>query len=144
MKTTTIKPPKGNAMERLHDAARDIVDGVRKAARSTGQKGTANLPVHIPVLMAGTDMRVVIEAGPSIAAQNASNHAAMQAGTVPAMPYMDAVRRAGDILTREARILARDHTVAGAWGDDPENLTAKEQHDEMLKVAEALMRGRMP
>lgn len=68
MKTTTIKPPKGNAMERLHDAARDIVDGVRKAARSTGQKGTANLPVHIPVLMAGTNMRVVIEAGPSIAA----------------------------------------------------------------------------
>ena len=77
------KPDTRTAIRRLHDAARDIVDGTRNVSADVFKKSQANSEVHIPILMQGTDMRVTIEAGPSVAMRNAVEHAAMQASDKP-------------------------------------------------------------
>ena len=77
------KPDTHTAVRRLHDAARDIVDGMRNVSADVYKKPQHNSEVRIPILMQGTDMRVTIEAGPGVVMRNAVEHAAMQASDKP-------------------------------------------------------------
>lgn len=74
------KPPRGNPIEQLYLSAKDIVQGYRKTLREHGFDGSE---VRIPVLVSGTDMRIMIMAGPSIAARNVTEGARMNASGEP-------------------------------------------------------------
>jgi hypothetical protein len=63
----------------LYKAAREIADKTAAVMREHGKVSD----VRIPVLMRGTDLRVTIESGPTIAARNAIEHAQMQATDRP-------------------------------------------------------------
>lgn len=77
------KPDTHTAIRRLHDAAQDIVQGFRNVSADVYKTPQHNAEVRIPVLMQGTDMRVTIESGPSVAMRNAVEHAAMKASDKP-------------------------------------------------------------
>lgn len=74
------KPHRGNSVEQLYLSAKDIVQVYRKTLREHGFDGSE---VRIPVLVSGTDMRIMIMAGPSIAARNVTEGARMNASGEP-------------------------------------------------------------
>jgi hypothetical protein len=75
-----VKTPKDGPIHILYTAAKQIVDGTRDVFQKQGQDARE---VRLPILMHGTDMRVTIEAGPTIAARNAIEHAQMSASGKP-------------------------------------------------------------
>lgn len=112
------KPDTHTAIRRLHDAARDIVDGTRNVSADVFKKSQANSEVHIPILMQGTDMRVTIEAGPSVAMRNAVEHAAMQASDKPYRePGADAKQEAVVLLGVYASEIKAASFDDGKWMD---------------------------
>lgn len=112
------KPDTHTAIRRLHDAARDIVDGTRNVSADVFKKSQANSEVHIPILMQGTDMRVTIEAGPSVAMRNAVEHAAMQASDKPYRePGADAKQEAVVLLGAYASEIKAASFSDGKWMD---------------------------
>lgn len=107
-------------------AARDAADPARAAlalaqeivASIRARSPNANVPIYIPITAVGSDVRIVIEASPSVAAElqnNVMTDPTMQTFT---MPFFDAVRAAVDLLLeqadREARTPPADEDVAFA------------------------------
>lgn len=134
MKTKRNRPQ--NAFDRLDAAATEILNIAVKAFEEAGQ------PVgdlYLPIIIGGTDRRIAIESGPSIAASNAIHQAQGRAGQAPTMTHNDAVRKAADLLAAHAESLKESHTVGGAWPDDND---AREHYDNMLTVIDGLKRGR--
>jgi hypothetical protein len=84
----------------LYKAARTIADKTAAVMREHGNVGD----VRIPVLMQGTDLRVTIESGPTIAARNAIEHAQMQAADRPIKDDRgDALRQAMALIAHGIR-----------------------------------------
>lgn len=111
------KPDTHTAIRRLYDAARDIVDGTRNASADVYKTPQHNAEVRIPVLMQGTDMRVTIESGPSVAMRNAVEHAAMKASD---KPYLAAGEEAKQEAVAVLAVYASEIKAAsfdGEWMD---------------------------
>ena len=119
----------------LVEAANAVVEGARKAASQVGQSIS---DLRVPIIVGGTDLRIIVEAGPKTAAANAVEIAVAKAGGKPTMRRDDAVRAAADIISVMATELKAAHTLRGEWGTD---IVAKMSHDEMLTVVDALNRG---
>ena len=108
------KPNTHTAVRRLFEAASDIVQGTRKVmAESTG-KPHHNAEVRIPILISGTDMRVTVEAGPSVAMRNAVEDAAMKASD---KPYVAAGAEAKSEAVALLAIYASEIKSAGQCAD---------------------------
>lgn len=134
-----MKQRQQTVFDRLHKAADEIVGTARSALKESGDAHPELVPLYLPILVAGTDMRICIESGPPIAASNAIHHAMGKSGQAPGITFMDAVRRAADLLSVEARQLCAANTSPdGEWIDD----TMREHHAQMLEVVDALHRGR--
>lgn len=97
-----------------------------------------SVEIRIPVIAPG--LRVVVEAGPEVTAANAVQSANLKAGGKPQMRFHDAVRRAAELLVQEAATIMECTTKPGDedWGD---NVSEKKSYDEMMEVADALLRG---
>jgi hypothetical protein len=113
------KPNRGPVHD-LYVAATAIANGTRKVMREHGQQADA---LHIPILIAGTDMRIVIECGPAVAASNAIQKAQIKADNAPGLGLSDAQRRAADLLRFKAQ----------------QSETNEALRDECLRVAQVLM-----
>ncbi|MDP1573099.1 MAG: hypothetical protein Q8M09_08240 [Pseudomonadota bacterium] len=134
-----MKARQQTVFDRLHLAADEIVGTARSAIKASGDSHPERTPLYLPILIAGTDMRICIESGPPIAASNAIHQAMGKSGQAPGLTFMDAVRRATDLLSIDARRLCADNTnPEGKWIDD----TMREHHGQMLEVVDALHRGR--
>jgi len=134
-----MKQRQQTVFDRLHLAADEIVQTARSALKESGDAHPERVPLYLPILVAGTDMRICIESGPPIAASNAIHQAMGKSGQAPGLTFMDAVRRAIDLLSIDARRLCADNTdPKGEWIDD----TMREHHDQMLEVVNALHRGK--
>lgn len=120
-----------NVFERLHKAAAEIVATTRKAIESSGEPHPERIPLYLPVMIHGTDLRIAIESGPSIAAQNAICRAQGKAGGSPEMSFNDATRRAGDLLAVLLMKARETNTETG-----------EEYAEQIIEVIEALNRGR--
>lgn len=119
----------------LVEAANAIVEAARGSAASVGQSIS---DLRVPIIVGGTDLRIVIDAGPKTAAANATEIALAKAGGRPKLRREDAVRAAADIISVMATELKAAHALRGEWGSD---IDAKMSHDEMLQVVDALNRG---
>lgn len=111
------KPDTHTAIRRLHDAAQDIVQGFRNVSADVYKTPQHNAEVRIPVLMQGTDMRVTIEAGPSVVMRNAVENAAMKASD---KPYLDAGEEAKQEAVAVLAVYASEIKAAsfdGEWMD---------------------------
>lgn len=134
-----MKQRQKTVFDRLHQAAGEIVSTARSALKESGNPHPERTPLYLPILIAGTDMRICIESGPPIAASNAIHQAMGKSGQVPGLTFMDAVRRASDLLGIEARRMREDNSDQDVhWLDD----ALREHHDQMLEVVNALHRGR--
>lgn len=133
---------KNQSIENLHQAAKAIVRAARMAMKDSGDENPEQRQLYMPILIQGTDLRVVIESGPLTMSANALQTANMQAGGLPRMSYEDAVRRAADLLTHDAICLKEGHTNPADRDDWGQDGWVKERHDEMLEVVDALQRGR--
>ncbi len=116
-----------NVFDRLNKAAGEIVGIVRKAMADSGEAHPERIPLYMPVVIAGTDLRVVIEAGPTVAANNAIQQAMACAGAVPKLSFAEAVRQAADIIASQAVTLGAEHD---------------ELREQWTVVVDALNRGR--
>lgn len=85
-----------NAFDRLYAAAVEIADTARGVVNNEGPRADLYLPIQI----SGTDMRICIEQGPSIAAANAIGKAKSESGGVPDKRFEEALRQAVDVLAR--------------------------------------------
>lgn len=111
-------PDTHTAIRRLHDAARDIVDGARTASADVYKKPQHNSEVRIPILMQGTDMRVTVEAGPGVAMRNAIEHAAMKASDKPFIASGEEARQeAVAVLAIYASEIKAASFEGGEWMD---------------------------
>lgn len=111
------KPDTHTAIRRLHDAAQDIVQGFRNVSADVYKTPQHNAEVRIPVLMQGTDMRVTIEAGPSVVMRNAVENAAMKASD---KPYLAAGEEAKQEAVAVLAVYASEIKAAsfdGEWMD---------------------------
>lgn len=136
------KIPSSNPIARLHDAAKELIDRTRAAMKESGVDQPELTPLHIPIVMNGTDFRVVIESGPNVATANAIQSAAISAGNDASdLDFWAAARRAADIILRDAKDLKDGHTKSDAPDDWTGEEDAKNNYDEMMSVADALMRG---
>lgn len=111
------KPDTHTAIRRLHDAAQDIVQGFRNVSADVYKTPQHNAEVRIPVLMQGTDMRVTIEAGPSVVMRNADENAAMKASD---KPYLAAGEEAKQEAVAVLAVYASEIKAAsfdGEWMD---------------------------
>lgn len=111
------KPDTHTAIRRLHDAAQDIVQGFRNVSADVYKTPQHNPEVRIPVLMQGTDMRVTIEAGPSVVMRNAVENAAMKASD---KPYLAAGEEAKQEAVAVLAVYASEIKAAsfdGEWMD---------------------------
>lgn len=123
------KPDTHTAIRRLHDAAQDIVQGFRNVSADVYKTPQHNAEVRIPVLMQGTDMRVTIEAGPSVVMRNAVENAAMKASD---KPYL----AAGDEAKQEAvAVLAVYASEIKAASFDGEWMDAEDERHFVRVVA---------
>lgn len=113
------KPDTHTAIRRLHDAAQDIVQGFRGVSADVFKTPQTNSEVRIPILMQGTDMRVTIEAGPSVVMRNAIELAAMKASDKPYRePDADAKQEAVALLAIYAMEVKDANACAdGKWMD---------------------------
>lgn len=98
-----------NPIHKLFVAACEIVDKTRQAFRESGQNGAE---LRLPIVMQGTDIRVVIEAGPSIAARNAMETAHGRATGAPLPDRAGALRDAIRILSNVAKDVEDDTSQA--------------------------------
>lgn len=117
-------------------AAEAIVLSVREVAVSTGQPIS---DLRIPIVVGKSDLRIIIESGPKIAASNAVDMAQMVAGGTPRMSREDAVQAAADIIAVIASELQQAHSRYGVWPNG--ETAAKASHDEMLAVVAGLKGG---
>lgn len=111
------KPDTHTSIRRLHDAAQDIVQGFRNVSADVYKTPQHNAEVRIPVLMQGTDMRVTIEAGPSVVMRNAVENAAMKASD---KPYLAAGEEAKQEAVAVLAVYASEIKAAsfdGEWMD---------------------------
>ena len=93
-------------------AARDAADPARAAlalaqeivASIRARSPNANVPIYIPITAVGSDVRIVIEASPSVAAAAELQNTVMTDPTMQTfmMPFFDAVRAAVDLLLEQA------------------------------------------
>jgi len=120
----------------LVDAASAIVKAVREAGETTSQ--TIG-DLRIPIVLGGSDLRIVIESGPRTAAANAVNMAHQKAGGDPRLSRDDAVQLAADIIAVIATELKEAHSRYGVWPAGNEG--AKASYDEMLTVVASLKGG---
>lgn len=113
------KPNTHTAVRRLFEAASDIVQGSRQAMTETLGKPHHHAEVRIPILMGGTDMRVTVEAGPSVAMRNAVEGAAMKASDKPYIaPGSEARNEAVTLLAIYASEIKDSGQCAdGKWMD---------------------------
>jgi hypothetical protein len=117
MKVTGKDPRKTGPIARLYDIVVEIVDGTRKAMVQSGaaKKGQP-IDIRLPILMAGTDLRVIIEAGPSTAVRNAIEHAQMNATEKPVTNDLDeAAREACALLAEYASEVQRGGMAGDQW-----------------------------
>ena len=132
-----VKTPKNSPIAVLYTAAKEIVDGTRKAFVEQGHDGRE---IRLPILMHGTDMRVTIEAGPAVAARNAIEHAQMQVSGKPVEPPIDmtkALKEAQELLWGYAQTLSDQCTGnRGDWLD--QFADEKIAHDRAIAVAKQL------
>lgn len=105
-----MKTRQQTVFDRLHLAADEIVSTARLALKESGDPYPEHTPLYLPILIAGTGMRICIESGPPIAASNAIHQAMGKAGQAPGLIFMDFVRRATDLLGIAARRLCADNT----------------------------------
>ncbi|MEW6612727.1 MAG: hypothetical protein AB1409_08300 [Pseudomonadota bacterium] len=131
-----------NVMDRLYAAAAEIVATARDALRESGERHPERVPLYMPVMISGTDLRIVIESGPSIAASNAIHAAQGRAGQTPAMTFRDATRRAADLLAEHAEGLRQGHTRLDDRDDWCGDSEVREHYEQILEVIGALNRGR--
>lgn len=113
------KPNTHTAVRRLFEAASDIVHGTRNVMHESTGKPHHHAEVHIPILFGGTDMRVTVEAGPSVAMRNAVENAAMQASDKPYIaPGAKAKSEAVALLaTYASEIKDAGQCLEGKWMD---------------------------
>lgn len=133
MSTATVK--KG-PIPALYKAAREIVDNTRSVFEKSGQDARE---IRLPILMHGTDLRVTIEAGPSVAARNAIEHAQMQATGKPVEPAIDmtrAIKEARALLAQYASEIKDTETVAGQWPDAA--AAERRLHDRCMAAVDGL------
>ncbi len=124
----------------IFDAAQALVEGARQALRDTGHPEPQTQQLYIPIIIGGRDLKIIIESGPLTEAANAIQTAQMRSKQAPTMQRDEAIRRAADLLLREAMLLKQSHTLPDQpedWRGDEE---AKQQHDDLLNVAKALLR----
>lgn len=120
----------------LVEAATTIVAATRKAAEDAGQPIS---DLRIPIVVGKSDLRIVIESGPKIAATNAVAMAQIGSGSTPGMSRDDAIQAASDIISVIATELRQAHSRYGEWPNGESE--AKQSHDEMLAVVAALKGG---
>jgi hypothetical protein len=128
-----------NLIEDLMTAGARIADAARKVIAETEGTDPASVEIRIPVIAPG--LRVVVEAGPSVSAANAVQTANLKAGGKPKMRHADAVRRAAELLVQEAATIMECSTKPGSTDDWDGNAAEKQSYDEMMEVADALLRG---
>lgn len=115
----TKKPDTHTAMRRLFQATSDIVAGVRKVHADAGMPSSGEL--RVPVLFQGTDMRVVIEAGPGVAMRNVVENAQMKASDKPVNePGLNAKQEAMTLLAMYASELQDANCTDGQFTDPAE------------------------
>jgi len=73
-------------IQALFSISQAIVERARDyAMESSGMELAQGINVSIPIMARGSDMRIVIEAGPSVAARNAIDRAMINAGLRPSL-----------------------------------------------------------
>lgn len=129
MSTAKVKLKADNPIERLYEAAQEIVSTTRKAF---AEHGNHSPEIRLPILMHGTDMRVAIAAGPKIAARNAIELEQMKVTGKPVEPVVDI-----DQCLMDARALIEKYSVSLEEGED-----ASKQRDHCLSTIKNLSQVR--
>lgn len=121
MSKITARDPRGKSpIARLYKIVVEIVDGTRKAMIESGAaKAGTPFDLRLPILMQGTDLRVIIEAGPSTAVRNAIEYAQMNATSEPVTSDLDtALQEACHLLAKYASEIKRGGMSGDQWDND--------------------------
>lgn len=114
----TKKQNTTTALPRLFEAVRDIVQGMRGVYADVAPD-KLHAELRVPVLFQGSDMRVTIEAGPSVAMRNAMEHAQMKASDKPVNePGVSARGEAITLLAMYASEIRDSSTTGGHFDFD--------------------------
>lgn len=136
MERSTVKTPKNGPMDRLFLAVQEIVRGTRQVLAEHSKTSPGRVELRNPVIFTGTDMRVTIEAGPSVAMRNVIEGARQNASGEPVAVRGDAALADAMTLLAQYAAEVKDSQSDGkeAWDD----LRSARLFDRLVNCVRAL------